>query len=86
MAAAVRRLHEMAKPASLGQIGGRKPNKENRAASWWGGNFLGAKDEDVPVCNQTGRPMHPVLQIRVDELSEIPQAFQGLALVNIWMN
>lgn len=86
MQAAVNRLDELATNAILGEIGGRNPQKENRAASWWGGNFLGAQDEAIPVCKQSGRAMHPVLQIRVDELPEIPPAFKGLALINIWMD
>jgi hypothetical protein len=83
---ALNRLDELATPAILGEIGGSKPQKENRAASWWGGNFLGAHDEDIPICKKSGRTMHSVLQIRVDELPEIPPAFEGLALTNIWMD
>jgi hypothetical protein len=86
MQTAVNRLDELATTAILGEIGESKPQKENRAASWWGGNFLGAQGEDVPVCNQSGQTMHPILQIRVDELPEIPLAFEGLALINIWMD
>lgn len=86
MQTALNRLDELATPAILGAIGGRKPQKENRATSWWGGNFLGSQDEEIPVCKQSGRTMHPVLQIRVDELPEIPDAFEGLALINIWMD
>lgn len=83
---AVNRLDELATTAILGEIGGSKPQKENRAASWWGGNFLGMPNEDVPVCNKSGQAMHPVLQIRVDELPVIPPAFEGLALINVWMD
>lgn len=83
---AMLRLDELAKPAIFGEIGGGKPQQDNRAASWWGGNFLGAPGEDVPICNQSGKIMHPVLQIRVDELPEIPPAFEGFALINIWMD
>lgn len=86
MKLAMHRLDELATTAILGEIGGGKPQKENRAASWWGGDFLGAQGEDVPVCKQSGHAMHPVLQIRVDELPEIPPALEGFALINIWMN
>lgn len=86
MQSALSRLDELAKSAILGEIGGAKPHKENRASSWWGGNFLGGQDEDIPVCERSGRAMHPVLQIRVDELPEIPASFQGIALINIWMD
>jgi hypothetical protein len=86
MQSALKRLEELAAPALLGEIGWSKPEKGNRAKSWWGGNFLGEKDEVVPVCEQSGRIMHPVLQIRVDELPEVPPFFEGLALINIWMD
>ena len=86
MQAALSRLDELATKAVLGEIGGGRPQKDNRATSWWGGNFLGAKDEAVPVCNCSGRTMHPVLQIRVDELPEAPTGFEGLSLINIWMD
>lgn len=86
MQTALSRLDELAASAILGEIGGARPDKDNRATSWWGGNFLGAEDEDVPICNRSGRRMHPVLQIRVDELPEIPSGFEGLALLNIWMD
>lgn len=86
MQTALSRLDELATTAILGEVGGGRPDKENRAASWWGGNFLGAQNENVPVCNRSGRKMHPVLQIRVDELPDIPQCFEGLALLNIWMD
>ena len=86
MQTALTRLDELARLAVLGEIGGAKPQANNRAKSWWGGNFLGSEGEHVPVCELTGRSMHPVLQIRVDELPEIPPAFEGLALINIWID
>ena len=86
MQCAINKLDELVAPAILGEIGGGRPQKDNRAASWWGGNFLGAHDEDIPICKKSGRTMHPVLQIRVDELPEIPPAFKGIALLNIWMD
>lgn len=84
--AAVNRLDELATTAILGEIGGSKPQTESRASSWWGGNFLAAPDEDIPRCTQSGRAMHPVVQIRVDELPYIPPALEGLALLNLWMD
>ena len=86
MQVARKRLDEMVAKAILGEIGGDAPDKRNRAASWWGGNFLGERDEAVPVCSRSGRTMHPVLQIRVDELPEVPTCFEGLALINLWMD
>lgn len=86
MQTALVRLDELARPAVFGEIGGAKPTTNDRATSWWGGNFLGAEGEDAPVCTVSGRSMHPVLQIRVDELPDVPSVFEGLALVNIWMD
>ncbi len=86
MQTALSRLDELATRAILGEIGGDRPERDNRATSWWGGNFLGAEDEEVPVCKRSGRSMHPVLQIRMDELPETPSGFEGLALLNIWMD
>lgn len=86
MQAALSRLDELATTAILGEIGGGRPDKDNRATSWWGGNFLGAENEEVPVCNRSGRSMHPILQIRIDELPEIPSGFEGFALLNLWMD
>lgn len=76
----------MAKPAVFGEIGGERPPKDKRATSWWGGNFLGAEGELVPVSEHSGRPMHPLVQIRVDELPETPPALSKLALLNIWID
>ncbi|MGR9190525.1 DUF1963 domain-containing protein [Rhizobium leguminosarum] len=86
MQSALDRLQEMVRPAVLGKIGGEMPQKDNRAASWWGGNFLGAEGETVPICEKSGRPMHPLVQIRVDELPETPDALSKLALLNIWID
>lgn len=79
-------LQRMLRPAIFGEIGGERPEKDNRARSWWGGNFLGAAGETAPICETSGRPMHPLLQIRVDELPQALPAFSGIALINIWMD
>ncbi len=86
MHTALGQLDELTASAILGEIGGGRPDKDNRAASWWGGNFLGSGNEDIPICNRSGRRMHPLLQIRIDELPEVPASFEGLALVNIWLD
>lgn len=86
MAAALLRLDRLAALAVFGQIGGVRPRKDDRATCWWGGNFLGAEGEAVPVCARSGRAMHPVLQLRVDELPEIPPALRGIALLTLWMD
>lgn len=84
--AALHKLQQMVRPVVFGEIGGEKPQKDNRAASWWGGNFLGAEGEGVPVCERSGLPMHPLVQIRLDELPERLPIFEGLALLNIWVD
>lgn len=86
MHAARRTLDEMVRPAILGGIGGAKPQKNDRATSWWGGNFLGAEGETIPVCARSGRPMHPLLQVRVDELAHRPSALAGIALLSVWVD
>ncbi len=55
MQAALSRLDGLVALAIFGEIGGVKPQKENRAKSWWGGNFLGAEDEDAPICKKSER-------------------------------
>ncbi|MCF1485642.1 DUF1963 domain-containing protein [Agrobacterium vitis] len=79
-------LHQMVKPAVFGKIGGEKPQKNNRATSWWGGNFLGAEGELVPVCQTSGRPLHPLIQIRVDELPNVPPTLSDIALLTMWID
>lgn len=86
MQSALLMLRQMLRPAVFGEIGGERPEKDNRARSWWGGNFLGAEGETVPVCEASGRPMHPLLQIRLDELAQPLPAFSGIALITIWMD
>lgn len=86
MQSALYTLQQMVKPAVFGEIGGEKPQMDNRAASWWGGNFLGREDEVIPVCERSGRLMHPLVQIRVDELPEIPPTLSKLALLNVWVD
>jgi len=86
MQAAIEKRDEYLKLCVFGEIGGKEPEKDKRATSWWGGNFLAAAGEDIPTCQQSGRVMHPVLQVRVDELPEVPPAFQGISLINLWMD
>ncbi len=51
--------------------------RDEQIASRWGGFFFGAAGETVPVCQGTGRPMRPLVQIRMDELPEIPACFRA---------
>jgi len=79
-------LKKAERNASFAELGGFRPDKDNRKTSWWGGNFLGLKGEDIPVCEDSGRIMHPVLQIRMDELPYHPEALQGIALLTLWFD
>lgn len=80
-------LNKSARPALLGQIGGARPeDKADRFRSWWGGNFLASPNEAVPVCAKSGRAMHPVLQVRVDETANVTQALNNVALLNLWLD
>jgi uncharacterized protein YwqG len=79
-------LDRMVKPAVFGELGGETPLRDSRIASRWGGHFFGARDETVPVCQGTGRPMRPLVQIRIDELPEVPVCLVGLALLTIWVD
>ncbi|TWF54612.1 DUF1963 domain-containing protein [Neorhizobium alkalisoli] len=83
---ALETVRQLAKPAIFGEIGGEKPDKENRARSWWGANFLAAENETIPVCTRSGRPLHPLVQIRIDELPQIPPLLSGMALMTIWID
>lgn len=83
---AINKLNEMSIIAVFGQPSNEKPSKNNRLKSWWGGNFLGSIGESVPVCKSSGRLMHPILQIKVDELSYVPDVFKEFDLISLWMD
>ena len=79
-------LDKAKRNASFAELGGFRPEKDNRVTSWWGGNFLGAKGEVIPVCRDSGRLMHPVLQIRMDELPHRPEVLNDVALLTLWFD
>ncbi|WP_286909480.1 hypothetical protein [Roseovarius sp.] len=80
-------LELAARPASLGQLGGFRPDDvTNRFTSWWGGNFLGALGESIPRCEETKAEMLPIFQLRVDELPSIPKALEGVKLLTLWFD
>ncbi len=79
-------LEKSRKPACFGELGGKRPEKDNRHTSWWGGNFLGAKGETVPKGLNSGQEMIPLIQIRVDELPHIPAEISDVALLTLWMD
>lgn len=51
-----------------------------------GGNFLGHPDEGIPVCQETGRTMRPLLQVLTSDLPAELNPFPESALVNIRIN
>lgn len=79
-------LDKARRNASFAELGGFRPNKDNRHTSWWGGNFLGQQNETVPVCKESGRVMHPVLQVRTDELQYCPDQLSNVALLTVWFD
>jgi hypothetical protein len=83
--AARRILAASLRRASLAQIGGFRP-PDIAVSSWWGGNFVSEPGETVPVREKSGRIMHPVLQIRLDELPYRPPQLEGIALISIWFD
>lgn len=75
------------RPAAFATLGGFRPDdKHDRRRSWWGGNFLARAGEGIPVCRVSGRDMHPILQIRPDELTHPPGPLQGAALATFWLD
>ena len=79
-------LKKAGRNASFAELGGFRPNKNNRETSWWGGNFLGLEGDAVPICKNSGRKMHPVLQVRVDELPYRPEPLKEVALLTLWFD
>lgn len=74
------------RPAVLGRIGGDRPKAGSDETSWWSGNFLGAPNEEIPVCRTSGRTMQPLLQVRTDELPVRPPPFEDIALLTLWLD
>ena len=82
--AALECLDRMVKPAIFADLGDRVA-PDGRITSLWGGGFFGAAGEAVPVSSSTGRPMRPLVQIRMDELPQVPPCFAGVALLTLWI-
>lgn len=70
-------LRRLLRPASIAALGGFRP-PEDPATSWFG-RAVALPGEGFPVWN--GEPMPPLLQIRVSELQEVPEALNGIALL-----
>jgi hypothetical protein len=68
--------------ASIAQVGGFRPPKDP-TSSWFGGVNMAAAGESWPT--NEGRPMMPLIQIRVDELPYIPPPLSSVALVTVFI-
>lgn len=40
----------------------------------------------MPTCDKSKAEMLPIFQLRVDELTNIPKAFEGIALLTLWFD
>lgn len=77
-------LHRMLFPAVFGELGGFRPDP-NRHTSWWGGCALGLPDQKIPT-GRTGKPMHPILQVRTDELETTVPGLENVAFLTLWLD
>jgi len=68
--------------AAVAQIGGFRPDME-AVHSWFGGSFAMLPGESWP--HHEGKPMIPVLQIRVDELPVVPRQLGAVALLALFV-
>ncbi|MEL7259255.1 MAG: DUF1963 domain-containing protein [Pseudomonadota bacterium] len=73
------------RPAVFGELGGFRPEETNRHTSWWGGCFLGAPGESIPI-GRSGKPMHPLLQVRTDEIDILVPGIENYALLTLWID
>lgn len=71
------------RPASIAEIGGFRPPADPRT-SWFGGKFVLPPGESWPT-SKNG-PMVPLLQVAVEELPYRPPQFEGVALVQLFVD
>jgi hypothetical protein len=71
------------RPVSVAEIGGFRPPIDPKT-SWFGGKFVLPAGESWPVSK--GGPMIPLLQILVAELPYKPPQFEGVALVQLFVD
>lgn len=71
------------RPTAIAQIGGFRPPADP-ITSTFGGRFVAAPDQAWPL--YAGQPMLPLLQVRTDELSFVPTALAGVALLTIYID
>lgn len=75
-------LERIARPVSIAQIGGFRP-PEDPLTSWFLRGVRRADEADVLF---NGEPLIPLLQVRVSELTFVPPALEGIALLVVYMN
>ena len=81
-AATLARLRTLLRPAALATLGGFRPSDDPRTS--WFGQGCGLAGESLPLYR--GKPMFPLLQIRVDELPWLPPQLAGSALLVVFFN
>jgi Domain of unknown function (DUF1963) len=75
-------LAGLARPASLGQVGGFRP--PNDPITSWAGNVTVARPgEDWPLCD--GSPMLALLQVVAPELPVVPEHLQDVAALTLFV-
>ncbi|WP_431824258.1 DUF1963 domain-containing protein [Burkholderia sp. F1] len=79
---ALKKLRSKMRPASVAEVGGFRP-PEDPLTSWFLKGFALAS-EGLPMW--AGKPMFPLLQIRVDELPVIPDQLKRTALLVLYHN
>jgi hypothetical protein len=81
-ASVLEELRTRLRPASVAQVGGFRP-PEDPITSWF---LKGVSRADEGLPTWKGKPMFPLLQIRVDELPVIPDQLKGIALLVLFHN
>lgn len=81
-ASVLEELRTRLRPASVAQVGGFRP-PEDPMTSWF---LKGVSRADEGLPTWKGKPMFPLLQIRVDELPVIPDQLKGIALLVLFHN
>ncbi|WP_130730214.1 DUF1963 domain-containing protein [Komagataeibacter xylinus] len=75
-------LRTLLRPASIATAGGFRPPSD--PVTSWFCRGVGQPGENLPQWN--GRPMIPILQIRIDELPYVPEQLAHLALIVVFFD
>ncbi len=76
-------LDSLLRKAAVAEVGGFRP-PDTYLTSWFGGPGVGLPGETLPIYN--GKDMFPLLQVRIDELPFVTEAFVNTALFVLFMN